>query len=82
MKFTRERYGLWFIESLEGTHELTFIQNKSHIIATYLWASYLHRVQIGILRFCLSPLVRGSSERDGTSGRRHEANGSERTSLI
>jgi len=32
--------------------------------------------------FCLSPLVRGSSGRDGTSGRRHEANGSERTSLI
>ena len=48
---SRERYGLWFIESLEGAHELTFIQNKSHIIATYLWASYLHRVQIGILRF-------------------------------
>ena len=24
MNFTRERYGWWFIESLEGAHELTF----------------------------------------------------------
>ena len=57
----------------------SLLNRTSH---TIFWASYLHRVQIGMLRFCLSPLVRGSSGRDGTSGRRHEANGSERTSLI
>ena len=36
MNFTRESYGWWFIESLEGAHELTFKQIKSHIFLGFV----------------------------------------------